>query len=249
MADWLHDELIASGKLPLVLCLVAFLVTFAITRLSTRMIRAGRGPFKDQVTDSGVHVHHAVPGIVLLSVGAVGSVATSALAWRSVSAILVGVGMSLVLDEFALILHLEDVYWANEGRLSVAVVSATMAMLALMVAGATPLGVGDVAATEEASRTGAAVGIGLNALLVLVCVLKGKLRVAIIGVLIPLVSLVAAIRLARPGSWWAKRFYGEKRQARAAARAARSDARWRARWRRWNELVGGKPDPQDDTRP
>ena len=38
------------------------------------------------------------------------------LSWRAGAAAVFGLGTALVLDEFALILHLRDVYWANEGR-------------------------------------------------------------------------------------------------------------------------------------
>jgi hypothetical protein len=186
-------------------------------------------------------VHHAVPGIVLLTVGAVTSIATTSLAWRSFAAALIGVGMSLVLDEFALILHLEDVYWAREGRLSVSIVSATGAVLALALIGATPLGVRGATDSEVNTRLGATTTIAVHGLFLGTCILKRKLRVAIFGLFIPLISTVAASRLARPDSWWAKRFYGEKRLAKATARARKNDERWRPRMTRWNDLVGGAP--------
>src|SRR6201990_1302959 len=96
-------------NVPLLVCFAAFVITFLATRTITRMIRAGRGPFHDNVSGSGVHIHHAVPGIVVLTAGAFIAVATSATgsAWAIVAALLVGVGTSLVLDEFALILHLQ----------------------------------------------------------------------------------------------------------------------------------------------
>jgi hypothetical protein len=70
MASWWHRDVIAAGKLPLMLCFLAFVVTFVLTRTITRMIRAGRGPFRNQVTASGTHIHHSVPGIILLIIGA-----------------------------------------------------------------------------------------------------------------------------------------------------------------------------------
>jgi hypothetical protein len=66
MASWWHRDVIAPGKLPLMLCFLAFVTTFAVTRAITRMIRDGRGPFRNQVTASGTHIHHSVPGIILL---------------------------------------------------------------------------------------------------------------------------------------------------------------------------------------
>src|ERR1035438_8213161 len=71
MASWWHRDVIAAGKLPLMLCFLAFVVTFVVTRTITRMIRDGRGPFRNQVTAGGTHIHHAVPGIILLIIGAI----------------------------------------------------------------------------------------------------------------------------------------------------------------------------------
>ena len=70
MFSWFQREVVDEGKLPLFLCLVAFLATFVATRVITRLIRAGKGPFKDNVSEGGLHVHHAVPGVFLLIVGA-----------------------------------------------------------------------------------------------------------------------------------------------------------------------------------
>src|ERR1700761_8150339 len=128
MASWWHRDVLAAGKLPLMLCFLAFVVTFALTRTITRMIRDGRGPFRNQVTSTGSHVHHSVPCIVALIIGALTAVGGSgSLGWRSFVALAVGIGTSLVLDEFALILHLQDVYWSGEGQLSVEAVSLTAA--------------------------------------------------------------------------------------------------------------------------
>jgi hypothetical protein len=70
MASWWHRDVVAAGKLPLMLCFLAFVVTFVLTRTITRMIRDGRGPFRNQMTASGTHIHHSVPGIILLIIGA-----------------------------------------------------------------------------------------------------------------------------------------------------------------------------------
>ena len=70
MLSWWHRDVIAAGKLPLMLCFVSFVVTFASTRTITRLIRDGRGPFRN-VAVGGTHVHHSVPGIILLMIGRV----------------------------------------------------------------------------------------------------------------------------------------------------------------------------------
>ena len=66
MHSWWQRDIIDPGKLPLLVCFAAFVITFLTTRGITRAIRAGRGPFHN-ISEGGTHVHHAVPGIVLLS--------------------------------------------------------------------------------------------------------------------------------------------------------------------------------------
>jgi len=104
---------------------MSFFVTFAITRSITHAIRRHIGPFHN-VSRGGLHIHHLVWGIFsLLGIGylwldqiGTGMEQSSALASR-LTALLYGAGAALTLDEFALWLHLEDVYWAKQGRDSV----------------------------------------------------------------------------------------------------------------------------------
>jgi hypothetical protein len=233
-------------NVPLLVCFAAFVVTFLATRTITRMIRAGRGPFHDNVSESGLHIHHAVPGIILLTVGAFTAVGTSGSdsGWTIVAALLVGVGTSLVLDEFALILHLQDVYWADEGRISVEMVSLAMGCLGLAVAGLTPFDFSDVEAGVEGVIT-IVLAIAVVLLLIVVSVMKGKYKLALFGAFIPLFALVAAIRLARPESRWAKRHYGPEKLARAKARTAKYDARYGPATAWVSDFVAGRPSEPD----
>lgn len=231
-------------KLPVLMLLVAFIVTFLVTRTITRSIRAGRGPFRDMDPD-GVHLHHSIPGIILLTAGAVASVAVPRdIAWRSLAAVAIGIGASLVFDEFAMLLHLDDDYWQAEGRESVQAVGLVTACLALVVVGFVPFGVDDVGPRELGVRWGV---VGLEALLVgavLVCALKGKYRLAIVSVFIPPVAAVGAIRLARPGSWWARHRYARSPAtlALAQSREAAFERRWDPVWRRIGDVLAGAPD-------
>jgi len=108
----------------LFLASLAFLLTFGIVRGITVSIRAGIGPFHN-VSAGGTHIHHLVWGIALLIV--VGyvwllEVGVGSTWVASLTAILFGVGAALTLDEFALWLNLQDVYWERQGRVSVDVV-------------------------------------------------------------------------------------------------------------------------------
>ena len=105
----------------LFLASLGFLITFGIVRGITHLIRAGIGPFHN-VSNGGLHIHHLVWGILLLLV--VGYIwlieegITSS--WlSSITAIAFGVGAALTLDEFALWLNLQDVYWTGRGRESI----------------------------------------------------------------------------------------------------------------------------------
>ncbi|HKV87499.1 MAG TPA: hypothetical protein VJT78_05840 [Candidatus Dormibacteraeota bacterium] len=107
-----------EGRERLFLASIGFLATFGVVRAITYLIRAGAGPFQN-VSAGGVHIHHLVWGILLLLlVGYVWlrevGVGSSWIA--SLTALAFGVAAALTLDEFALWLNLQDVYWNAVGR-------------------------------------------------------------------------------------------------------------------------------------
>lgn len=110
---------------------VAFALTFGLTRATTALIRSGRRMLVlGDVIVADRHIHHFVPGI-LLGMGAGGT----AIAVRTKEidrwlAVPFGAGVALVLDEAAVLLQLEDVYWTEDGVLSVQVSFAALALLA-----------------------------------------------------------------------------------------------------------------------
>ncbi|MEY6568954.1 hypothetical protein AB8B12_29320 [Streptomyces sp. PGLac3x] len=245
MGAWWDRNIIDPGKLPLLLALAAFILAFVVVRGITRLIRAGKGPFRN-LTPGGLHIHHAVPGVLLMVAGgfcAVGSGRHGVGAGGA--AVVFGVGAGLVLDEFALILHLSDVYWTEQGRQSVEVVVMAAALGVLVLAGFSPLGVADVGPEAHDGRTGVIVGTLVNFCFVVLALLKGKPRMAVLGVLVPLLALVGAVRLARPDSFWARRFYRDRHRTRARAtlRYYRRDRRWAGPRHRLENLIGGAPDP------
>jgi len=98
---------------------LAFTATFATVRGMTYSIRSGRGPFRN-LSLGGEHLHHYLWGIGLLAgVGAVAVRGDESLRQHPVVAISYGSGLALIVDEFALLLDLRDVYWARQGRISV----------------------------------------------------------------------------------------------------------------------------------
>lgn len=130
----------------LFLASIAFFLTFAGVRLVTYSNHNHIGPFHD-LYFRGRHIHHLVWGIlILLLVGygwlveaGSGDRQTSVFAGRVLS-LLYGAGAALTLDEFALWLNLEDVYWAREGRASIDAVILFGALLLIGVLGGRFLG-------------------------------------------------------------------------------------------------------------
>ncbi|MFJ4867660.1 hypothetical protein [Streptomyces sp. NPDC088757] len=241
MGHWFSRNILEPGKLPLLLALTSFVVTFLVTRTITRLIRAGKGPFGN-VSSGGLHIHHVVPGVVLSVVGGFGAVGSGRHGvGAAVFAVVFGIGAGLVLDEFALILHLDDVYWSEDGRKSVEVVVLTAALVMLALSGFSPLGVNDLTEDERQDRATFIATIVLNFLFILVSLVKGKFRMAVMGVFVPFVAIVGAVRLARPGSWWSKRLYRRRHRARARSRLRtyRHDRRWTRIRRRFQDLIGG----------
>jgi hypothetical protein len=115
---------------------LAFTGTFGIVRAVTYSIKDGRGPLGN-VSVGGVHLHHYMWGI--LTVTGVGGVALHGERQghrHPVMGVAYGAGLALIVDEFALLLDLQDVYWARQGRLSVdvavGVISTTGSVLAAL---------------------------------------------------------------------------------------------------------------------
>ena len=228
-------ELVSFLVRPTFSMLVAFVVTFLVTRYVTHMIRSGRGPFRDN-TVGGLHVHHEVYGIfLLLSSGALEFAYRPDPPGGQILAALFGAGAALTLDEFALWLHLDDVYWGPEGRRSVDAVLVAVVVGGLMLVEAAPW---DVDASDGETVVG--VTLAVNLLFIVIALFKGRIILGILGFMVPLLAFVAAMRLARPRSPWARRFYkqGSRRRKRSERRFPAGTRHW------WDPLVtmfAGRP--------
>jgi hypothetical protein len=223
---------------PMTWMFLAILVTFLITRTVTRLIRSGRGGAGlGNVQIAGNHVHHQVFGIlIIIGTGIVLVSATPHGAALSVAAAVFGVGVGLTVDEFALWLHLRDVYWTSEGRVSVDAIFCVLVITGALVGGASFLS-GHLGSAAWWSSVAL---LAVNLLLCVICVLKGKIVTGVVGIVVGIVAFVGAVRLAKPGSWWATRRYAG-RPRRAARAEHRYDERYAQRWNRLRELVAGPP--------
>jgi hypothetical protein len=113
-----HEELDAGQRAAL-LSWLAFTVTFGAVRGITYSIKEGKGPFGN-LSVGGQHLHHYMWGIGLVSgVGGVAVHGEDERRKHPLVAISYGTGLALIVDEFALLLDLKDVYWAKQGRISV----------------------------------------------------------------------------------------------------------------------------------
>ena len=241
--DFPASFLDVSGPRAGFVLLASFLVSFLFIRTSARLIRSPKVPWwpGSVKTTSGLHLHHLVWGIVLLLVtGFLGFATAPTSPWDDVLALAFGIGAGLTLDEFALWIHLRDVYWAEEGRASFDAVVVAALLGGLIVLGVSPFDLPN----DGASVTTVAVAVLVAVLLSSLAILKGKLLTGLVGIFVPPISLVGVARLAAPDSWWARRRYdpGGRKMARAKVRWERI----KARRRRLADALAGAPGIQAD---
>jgi hypothetical protein len=232
-----------SGREAAFLVLLGFVGSFLFIRTSARMIRAQVSWWPGNVeTGSGLHLHHLVWGISLMIVtGFLGYAMEPSSPWYQFTAFLFGVGCGLTLDEFALWVHLDDVYWTQEGRISLDAVVLVVAFMGLVVVGVRPFGLED-----ESSIPIVIFAIAQALLFSVISFFKGRIAHGVIAIFIPFFGLWATCRLANPNSPWAHKFYDAKKLARAEERFP-PDGR-SVRWRNaFFNAIGGKvsePDPK-----
>jgi hypothetical protein len=188
------------GKEAHFLILIAFVCSFGFIRTSAHMIRAQVSWWPGNVeTKSGTHIHHLVWGILLLMVmGYLGIATAIPDPWFELVAIGFGIGMGLALDEFALWLNLEDVYWKEKGRESIDAVVVTVALLVIALLGLQFwIDVYDaVLVLAGFDRGNAVVAIPIQLVgiaLAVVCFRRGRKFVGLVGLFVPLVALVGAL--------------------------------------------------------
>ncbi len=236
------------GRAAILWMLIAFVVTFLITRTITRHIQAkSEEPTEDQsgrslvgdITIGGVHIHHQVWGILLVLTASLLEFAYRPdRPWVEILGVMFGVGAALTLDEFALWVYMDDVYWKSQGRTSIDAVIVAAVVVLLLLIGFSPFDVANNASSNNLiGFVAVAITILVNGFLAVICFLKGKIFVGFIAIFISFVGLVGAIRLGRPDSPWARRRYAARphRMERATRRFARHDRRMD----RFRALIGG----------
>jgi hypothetical protein len=241
IADFWNDQLVEHDRQGVFLVLVGFLGSFAFIRMSTRMIRAEVSWWPGNIeSESGLHVHHLVFGIITMMVaGTVGFAAFGHSPLSEISAFFFGIGAGLTIDEFALWVYLEDVYWAEEGRSSIDATVIAAALIGMIVLGVNPF----EASSEGATAVESIVTWVIVIFFVAASFLKGRRLHGVVGVFFAPLAIDATCRIGKPDSPWAHRRYGAKhpkKQAKAEARfhEGRRTDRFKEAFR---DIVGGKP--------
>jgi len=225
------------------LVLVGFIGSFAFIRMSTRIIRSESVSWwpGNIESEGGVHVHHLVFGIVTMMVaGTLGFVADGRSPFLEICALGFGIGVGLTIDEFALWVHLDDVYWAREGRSSIDATVIAATLMLLIVLGVSPVAI-------ESGSTDALVSSIVVLIVAIVCVAisfaKGRVLHGMIGIFISPLAIYAACRIGKPSSAWARYRYGERRPKKQAKAVERfpPDRRTERFKEAFRDIVGGKP--------
>jgi hypothetical protein len=118
-----------AGESALFNLLSAFVISSSTMRLTTFGVRRGV-PLLFNVRIGRRHIHHFVPGIVLAFLSGSAALFASDPKVRETLAIPLGIGIGLTIDESALLLELEDVYWSREGLVGVQITLATASLMA-----------------------------------------------------------------------------------------------------------------------
>src|SRR5882672_1978958 len=210
ISDFWNNHILAHERQGVFLVLVGFILSFAFIRMSTRLMRSPRVPWwpGSVVSDSGVHLHHLVFGIVTMMIaGTLGLAALGDSPLTEICAFFFGVGAGLTIDEFALWVYLDDVYWAEEGRSSIDATVIAAAGMFLILIGSTPF---SFDTSSPAQIVGSVLGALVVFLTVAICFAKQRLMHGAIGFFVLPIAIYGATRLGKPGSAWARRRYGER---------------------------------------
>jgi hypothetical protein len=227
-----------DGERAGLIMLAALLVSFLLIRGSTRLMRSPKVPWwPGSVQTGGLHVHHLVFGIVLMLLCGFLLALQLGSPWLELAAAGFGIGAGLTLDEYALWLHLDDVYWAEEGRRSVDAVIVAAIVGGLVLMGFLPF-------STDSGAPAIVLSVLLSLAVAAVAVMKGKIFLGVAGMLFLPAGLVGAIRLAKPDSLWARRRYAE--DGRKWIESRRRYERHVRRYQRFQDRVAGAPSPGED---
>ncbi|HEX3324522.1 MAG TPA: hypothetical protein VHR65_05220 [Solirubrobacterales bacterium] len=237
------NKLVEHDEQGLFLVLAGFILSFAFIRMSTRLMRSPRVTWwpGSVVSDSGVHLHHLVFGIVTMMIaGTLGFAALGHSPYVEICAFAFGAGAGLTIDEFALWVYLDDVYWAEQGRSSIDATVIAAAGMLLLLLGFSPFSFD----TSSFEQTVASIAVAAAVFaLVAICFAKQRIMHGTVGFFVFPIAVYGAARTGKPGSPWARRRYGERRPKKQAKAEGRfpPDRRTERFKNAFRDIVGGKP--------
>ena len=246
ISDFWEHQLVDHGRQYLFLVFVGFIGSFGFIRLSARLMRSPRVPWwpGSVVSESGLHLHHLVWGIsMMMGAGVISFALLASGWWYEVCAFVFGVGMGLTIDEFALWIYLDDVYWSREGRSSIDASLIAVAVMGVILVGGFSI---ELHAPAPLNALGTGFTVAMILAFSIVCFLKQRVYHGAIGLLVPPIAIYATLRVGKPNSPWARRFYGERRphkQAKAEHRF-RPDRRTEILKDHVRDAVGGVTDDE-----
>ncbi len=242
----------AAPRTSVLILFGAFLISFLFIRTSARLMRSPKVPWwpGSVTTEGGLHVHHLVFGIVLMLIGGTLGFAIdeTQTPWIEIAAAAFGIGAGLTFDEFALWVHLQDVYWSEEGRQSVDAAIVAIAFVGLVLTGAFSA---SFDTTSPGLLAAGIVVLLLDIVTIMIAFSKFRLLHGMFGLILYPLALWGAFRLAKPASPWAKRYYGERKPEKQARAEARYGHRRIDRFKdRMRDAIGGRPtaliEPRED---
>jgi lysyl-tRNA synthetase class 2 len=241
VSDFWEHQLVDHGRQYIFLVFVGFIGSFGFIRLSARLMRSPRVPWwpGSVVSESGLHLHHLVWGItMMMGAGVVSFALLDSGWWYEVSAFVFGVGMGLTIDEFALWIYLDDVYWSREGRRSIDASVIAVAFMGLILVGGFSI---EVKAPAPFDVLGTAFVVAVILAVSIVCFLKQRVFHGAIGLLVTPIAIYGAVRIGKPHSPWARRFYSTRRPGKQAKaeRRFRPDRRTERVKERVRDAIGG----------
>jgi hypothetical protein len=242
LSNFWIDDVVGENRDGIFLVLAGFILSFGFIRMSTRIMRSPRFAWwpGSVVSDSGVHIHHLVFGIcTMIAAGAIGFATSGTNPWFDIAAALFGVGVGLTIDEFALWVYLDDVYWSEQGRQSVDATVIAAAGMLLLLFGFEPF---DFTTSSVGEVISSFAGAALVFVMVAICFAKGRILHGWIGFFILPVGIYGATRIGKPDSPWGRRFYAERRPEKLAKARTRfhTDRRTERFKQRFRDIVGGE---------
>lgn len=229
-----NTNVFQAGREPALIMLLAFIFTYIVARGYTRIARrTGWG----SASYGGVHTHHMVFGMIIAFISGALAFAFNPEPGPFLLFLAAGFGMgaALVLDEFALLFHLEDVYWEKEGRKSIDAIVISLLLGVIFLMQTPPLGTG-----IEDFGVPFSVAVAINLPFLIIAGLKGKIYFALFGLFIPFIALVGSIRLAKPDSIWAKKFYSGPKRQKSKRRYGSYHAKWSTKKEKIWDIIGGR---------